>query len=300
MPTLTQGSSVSSDLRRWIRRLALLTLLAMVGATALLAAQLPALAADGLLIPARHKAGGPAPTGCVDATFDGVDVTLSAWRCRPPGPTRGTVIYLHGVSDNRSSVLGVRERFTMRGFEVIAYDSRAHGESSGEVCTYGFYEKDDLRRVIDAVGTGPIVLMGTSLGAAVALQAASGDARVSAVVAVETFSDLRTIAQERAPFFLTRSAVDRAFEMAESRGQFRVAAVSPVLAAGRIEAPVLLIHGALDSATPPNHSRRVLAALGPSAQLILVGGAGHNQSLSTPDIWPRIETWLERALSSHS
>jgi hypothetical protein len=32
---------------------------------------------------------------------------------------------------------------------VIAYDSRAHGESGGDACTYGFFEKEDLRRVLD-------------------------------------------------------------------------------------------------------------------------------------------------------
>jgi pimeloyl-ACP methyl ester carboxylesterase len=48
---------------------------------------------------------------------------------------------------------------------VIAYDSRRHGESGGDVCTYGYYEKEDLRRVIDALERGPVVLMGTSLGA---------------------------------------------------------------------------------------------------------------------------------------
>lgn len=273
----------------------------LLGAAAgLVAVQLPTIAAGGLLFPARHKPAGPAPAGCVDARFDGADVTLSGWRCRPPGDARGTLIYLHGVADNRASVRGVLERFTALGFEVIAYDSRAHGDSTGDVCTYGFYEKDDLRRVIDAVAPGPVVLLGTSLGAAVALQAASGDVRVSAIIAAETFSDLRTIAEERAPFFLTRGVVDRAFAVAEERGRFRVSAVSPMRAAAGIEAPVLLLHGALDGETPPNHSRRVLAALGPSAQLILVGDAGHNQSLSKPEVWPRIEAWLARALARRS
>ena len=41
---------------------------------------------------------------------------------------------------------------------------------------------------------GPVVLVGASLGAAVALQTAAVDRRVSAVVAAETFSDLRTVA----------------------------------------------------------------------------------------------------------
>lgn len=92
-----------------------------------------------------------------------------------------------------------RGAYGPRGFDVVAYDSRAHGESDGDVCTYGFYEARDLHRVLDTVAPGPVVLFGTSLGAAVALQETAGDPRVTAVVAAETFSDLRTVASERAP-----------------------------------------------------------------------------------------------------
>jgi hypothetical protein len=131
----------------------------------------------------------------------------------------------------------------------VAYDSRAHGESSGAACTYGFYEKQDLRRVVDTIDSGPVVLMGTSLGAAVALQEAAEDARVSAVVAAETFSDLRTVAIERAPFFFTPNVIRRAFQLAEAEGRFTIEAVSPETAARKIEAPVLIIHGSIDRDT---------------------------------------------------
>ena len=102
---------------------------------------------------------------------------------------------------------------------MVAYDSRAHGNSQGDACTYGFYEKEDLRSVLDTLDPGPIVLIGTSLGAAVALQAAADDSRVTAVVAAEVFSDLRTVARERAPFFLTEEVIRKAISLAETRLQ---------------------------------------------------------------------------------
>ncbi|HKH46916.1 MAG TPA: alpha/beta fold hydrolase, partial [Thermoanaerobaculia bacterium] len=182
------------------------------------------------------------------------------------------------------------------GFDVIAYDSRAHGDSGGDTCTYGYFEKKDLRRVLDTVPSGPIVLLGTSLGAAVALQEAADDPRVSAVVAAETFSDLRTVARERAPFFLTTATIRKAFSLAEARGRFAVAAVSPVEAATRITCPVLLIHGALDSDTPPEHSVRVFGALHGPKRLILVPGARHNESLAG-NVWPEIEAWIDRSVT---
>ena len=118
-----------------------------------------------------------------------------------------------------------------KGFDVIAYDSRAHGDSEGSTCTYGYFEKDDLRRIVDLIERRPIVLIGNSLGAAVAIQAAAGDTRIAAVVAAETFSDLRTVAIERAPWVLTDDMIARAFQLAEQSGRFEVDAVSPERAA---------------------------------------------------------------------
>jgi pimeloyl-ACP methyl ester carboxylesterase len=207
-------------------------------------------------------------------------------------PRRGTIVYLHGIADNRSSARGVIARYIERGFDVVAYDSRAHGQSGGDACTYGFFEKGDLRKVIDAIGGGRTVLIGTSLGAAVALQAAAEDPRIATVIAAETFSDLRTVATERAPFVFTRRSIARAFQLAEQQAGFRVDAASPLAAAPRIKVPVLLIHGAADRETPPSHSQRVFDALTGPKRLFLVPGAGHNQSLRA-EVWTEIDRWIE-------
>jgi uncharacterized protein len=256
------------------------------------ARRLPAIGAAGLLHPARHAVTAAPPAACQNVTFAGLGITLEGWRCQPSGIRRGTLVYLHGIADTRTSAAGVIERFVARGFEVIAYDSRAHGESGGDACTYGYFEKADLSRVLDTVGRGPVVLIGTSLGAAVALQAAANDVRVSAIVAADIFSDLRTVATERAPFFFTHGILAQAFDLAEQEGDFTVDAVSPRDAAARVTAPVLLIHGAADTETPPDHSRRVFDALRWSKQLRLVPGASHNESLRG-DIWRDIEHWVD-------
>ena len=255
----------------------------------------PSIAAGALLYPIRVALYSRAPQGCVDREFAGDGLTLRGWHCSAVGQRRGSVVYLHGVADNRSSAVGVIAWFTQRGFDVIAYDSRAHGQSDGIVCTYGFYEKRDLKGVIDSLPPGPIVVMGHSLGDAVAIQGAAVDERVTAVIAAEAFSDLRTIATERAPWFLPRPVIAQAFRVAEAQGHFDVAAVSPVAAAASLRVPVLLIHGASDVDTRPDHSRRILAALNGQKQLLLVPGAAHNQSLNNADVWTEIERWLSYA-----
>jgi len=261
--------------------------------------QLPAIGAGALLHPSRRVANAKPPAHCVNAQLPGDDIALRGWLCGTPLASRGTLIVLHGVADTRHSMASIVERYLARGFDVIAYDSRAHGESAGTACTYGFFEKRDLRKMIDAYGHGPIVLLGTSLGAAVALQEAAMDPRVAVVVAAESFSDLRTVAEERAPKVFTRGVIARAFELAEREGSFQVDAVSPRRAAATIRVPVLLIHGADDVETPPDHSRRIYEALKGPKRLILVPGVGHNHSLQ-PDVSPEIDGWIDKALSERS
>lgn len=235
------------------------------------------------------------PAGAEDLDVQSAGVVLRGWRFRAPDPRRGTVIYLHGSADNRTSGLFVAQRFTPRGYDVVVYDSRAHGESGGEACTYGYYEKQDLRRVIDAAGPGPVAVIGVSLGGAVALQAAAVDDRITTVVAVSTFSDLRTVATERAPSFASASEIEEAFRIAERTASFRVDDVSPVASARTIAVPVLLVHGQDDGETPAAHSQRIFAALRGPKRLILVPGAGHADALR-PDVWNAIDAWIDGAL----
>jgi len=271
----------------------------VLAAVAAVSSQLPALGAGALLHPLRRHVDASPPEGCAETAFSGAGINLAGWKCRGTGEHRGTLIYLHGAADNRVSSVATIQRFRPLGFDVVAYDSRAHGDSGGDICTYGFFEKQDLRHVIDTVRAGPIVLIGGSLGAGVAIQSAADDPRVSAVVAAETFSDLRTVASERAPFFFTRGTIAQAFRIAERLGNFEVDAVSPVAAATKIAVPVLLIHGDADRETPPDHSRRVFAALHGPKRLMMVPGAGHNGSLG-PEIWDQIERWVRDTLEHTS
>jgi uncharacterized protein len=260
----------------------------------------PGWAASGMLHPWRRSVDrallqARAPDA---VTFLGDGVKLYGWRMQPRGPRRATVVYLHGVADNRVSGISAGERLAARGFEVIAYDGRASGESGGAACTYGYYEKRDLHRVIDVLPSGPLFLFGNSLGAAIALQAAAEDPRVSAVISVESFSDLRTVAMDRVGWMLPSSMVSRAFARAEAEGHFEIDAVSPVRAAAHITVPVLVIHGTSDWKTRPAHSRRIYDALAGPRTLVLVDGVGHDHSL-TAATWRTIDGWMDSVLTGY-
>jgi pimeloyl-ACP methyl ester carboxylesterase len=283
---------------RFWRYAVIVTVGFVIAACAVAATELPEIGANALLHPARRPVTIAAPAGCITRMLAAADATLAGWVCETQGQQRGTLVYLHGIADNRESSIGIIRRFVPHGLAVVAYDSRAHGDSTGDACTYGYFEQDDLHQILDTVA-GPVVLVGNSLGASVALQEAAHDPRVTAVVAIAAFSDLRTIATERAPFVFTGGAIDRAFARAEADAHFRADVVSPVAAARSITAPVLLVHGAADVETPPAHSERILTALAGAKRLLLVPGIGHNDGL--PDsTWDEIERWILDRTSSLS
>ena len=111
------------------------------------------------------------------------------------------------------------------------------------------------------------------------------------IVAVSPFSDLRTVAAERVPFFASRANIDQAFRLAEAEAAFRADDVNPAAASARIRVPVLVIHGADDRDTPPAHSERIYEALSGPKKLLLVPGAHHNDVL-TADAWREIDAWV--------
>src|SRR5687768_7234049 len=93
------------------RTVALVALLLLVTATIAVITQLPAIGAGGLLYPMRRRVVTPTPPGCVDAVFKGIGVDLRGWRCGASTARRGTIVYLHGVADNRASGVDVIQRF---------------------------------------------------------------------------------------------------------------------------------------------------------------------------------------------
>ncbi len=249
--------------------------------------------ANALLRPVRRSVSIAPSLPHEEISFATSAGTLHGWLFRTPAPRKGLIVYLHGVGDNRQSGNGVALRFVPKGFDVLAYDSRGHGTSEGQYCTYGFYEKHDLSRALDAIGANTAILFGSLMGAAVPIQPASVDQRVSAVIAQSPFSDLPTIIRERAPFFLSRRNVGEAIALAERLARFSASEVSPERAASDVHVPVLLVHGEVDREITPSHSQRIYQQLAGRKRLMIVPGAGHNDVLAREEVWRAIEGFID-------
>jgi dipeptidyl aminopeptidase/acylaminoacyl peptidase len=219
-------------------------------------------------------------------TRDGLK--LDAWFVPRRQQARGTILYLHGVGDCKIDGVALARLLFNHGFNVLLYDSRRHGESEGSYCTYGYYEKHDVSTVIDMltarrdVHRGKVGIFGTSMGAAVAIQAAAIDPRICAVVAEASFTDLRTISVDyqrrivKLPWhFLRNVAMSRSQEIAN----FKARDVSPIEDVRKLKTPLLFIHGTEDKFIKVEYSKLLFEAAAEPKELLLIEGANHN------DLW---------------
>ena len=90
----------------------------------------PEWGANAILHPYRKPNVGAPDVPYEDLAFTGEGgIALRGWRFPAQGPRRGTLVYLHGIADNRAGGVGIAKRFGPKGWDVIAYDGRAHGAS---------------------------------------------------------------------------------------------------------------------------------------------------------------------------
>ncbi len=117
-------------------------------------------------------------------TPDGARLAGERWAAPAAGPP---VVLLHaGVADRRGW-RAVAEALAAAGREVVAYDRRGFGETPPPAPgAPPFSHLDDLLAVLDAVAQdGPAVLVGNSMGGALALDLAiAAPGRVAALVLV--------------------------------------------------------------------------------------------------------------------
>lgn len=239
-------------------------------------------------------------------TPDGLN--LDAWLVKPDGPALGTVIYLHGIADCKIDGIGMARWLREQQYNVFLYDSRRHGESDGEYCTFGYFEKQDLAAVIDHLtarpdlAAAPIALFGTSMGAAVAIQGAAIDNRIRAVIAENSFATLRTIFDDyqkrmvKLPFHYLRNLV---LKRSEITAGFQANAVSPVEAVGKIGIPILIIVAEEDHLIKAEYSYRLYAAAKEPKELFSISGASHSDTwdIAGTEYERRILDFLRRSLA---
>jgi pimeloyl-ACP methyl ester carboxylesterase len=234
--------------------------------------------------------------------------TLAAWLIEPrTQPPRGSILLLHGIRQDRRSLVGAGTAFADAGYRSILVDLRGHGESSGHFLTYGAVEARDLSQLLDALSArglelGCVGAFGFSYGAAVAIELGASDRRLGAVVAAAPFSSLRDVVSDYRREYLPaplNAIPDSWFAEAVTEAgwlaSFDPDQSSPLHALAASRAHLLLIHGSADTQIPLRHSVALSSAAGPLAELLTIPGAAH-YSLPPGLLHQRALGWFQRWL----
>ncbi len=296
------------------------------GALALAVARRPFVEIAASIIVRAPNAGRPAPAplpgewrirvgasggafGDTSASGGGSEAVLSVRVVSPAAQDRrprATVFVLHGVRDSQATMGEWASLLTREGYRAVLVDSRGHGRSTGDVLTYGVNEARDLGVVLDAVAAregplGPIGAMGHSYGAATAILWAGKEPRVRAVVAVSPFASLRAVVPGYLPLNLPADFARRIVDTAGRLAHFDPDDASPLDAAGRTTAALLLVHGKDDARIPFAHAQQIVAAAaaaGAPTELVLVEGAHHDNvaGAQATRLAERAVAWFRRYL----
>ena len=221
------------------------------------------------------------------SSFDGAK--LAAWFFRPPNANGGTVILLHGSGDNRAGMLGFVPMLLRHQYNVLAPDSRAHGQSGGDLATFGIKESQDLNRWVDwlskQANPGCVYGLGESMGAAILLEALPNEPRFCAAVAESPFSSFREVAYDRLGQrfgsgawmgrTLFQPLISEAFLDSRLHYHINLEKASPAKAVAMTRTPILLIHGTEDFNIPLRHCQAIFKNHSGVMELWQAPGAGH-------------------------
>lgn len=199
-----------------------------------------------------------------------------------------TVVMAHGITWSLYGMVKYMWMFWNRGFNVLLYDHRNHGRSGGKNTTFGFYEKHDLKVMVDWAFThlpagGTVGTFGESLGAGTALQEAALDPRLLFVVADCPYSDFEALVKYRAsqdyPILPGGALLKIASFFTRLMTGFQPSYTRPIDGIPSIKTPILFCHGQQDDYIPPSMSEDMFKAkTNGIARLYLAPNAKHAQA----------------------
>jgi len=226
-----------------------------------------------IFFPARYPEGDWEPHGLDfrDAEFVAADGTrLHGWYVPHENP-RAVVLFCHGNAGNLSHRAPTLQTLHDDvGVSVLIFDYRGYGRSEGKPDESGILADARAARAWLAEEAGiaetQIVLMGRSLGGAVAVDLAT-DNGARALVLESTFSSMHDLAAHHYPWFpvryLMRTKLDSSAKIAGYRG------------------PLLQSHSEADTIVPIEFGRRLFAAAEASRprEFFPFDGLDHNDPL---------------------
>ncbi|MBR0574718.1 alpha/beta fold hydrolase [Proteiniclasticum sp. BAD-10] len=205
-----------------------------------------------------------------------------------PAPSKNFVILVHGITMNIYGALKYLPFFYSKGFNVVVFDLRNHGQTGGPNTTYGHFEKWDLSAVTDYLYTTygqdiHIGVHGESMGGAISILHMGMDPRVEFGIIDCAFSDLSELLLlklKQDSGIKSKKLLQLVNQFIKSKSGFSIEDVSPVKEVPSIKKPILFIHGTQDTYIPPMMAKAMYAFKVENKFLYLAEGGEHSTAMA--------------------
>ena len=236
----------------------------------------------GLFYPRPDRRG--IPPGARELGIEVPGAVLHARLHAPDPRQRAVVVLFHGNGEIVGDYDGQAAAFTRAGARLAVIDFRGYGRSTGEPSLRTLLA--DALPAVEAVRShvsGPLVVMGRSLGSACAAQVCGSAPALAAGYVIESgFSDLVAFARRRGVTL-------------EAAAEEDTAALCPKRKLARSTAPLLLLHGEEDELIDPAEARASHAASASlDKRLVVIPRRGHNDLSLHPSYWEALADFVTR------
>jgi uncharacterized protein len=235
-----------------------------------------------LYFPAKYPDGDWNPPGLVfeDAWFQAADATrLHGWFV-PCDHPRAVALFAHGNGGNITHRADLLLQLHRLGVAVLAFDYRGYGRSSGSPTEAGVLADARAARAWLAQRSGipesEIVLMGESLGGAVAVQLAA-EAPARGLVLENTFTSAPDVAAVHYAWLPVKQLMRTRFDSAALIGKYH--------------GPLLQVHGDADTIVPFALGRKLFDAANEPKQFVVIPGGDHNDP-RTPRFFQALDQFI--------
>ena len=212
----------------------------------------------------------------------------------------------HGYTSKAKHMTGFVNKFHSLGYNVLAVDARAHGDSEGTKIGMGWVERFDviewINYIISLEPDAQIILHGVSMGASTVLMASGEELpkNVKAIIAdcgyTSEWDEFRQEADVlHIPWFPVLNASSAISKVRDGYDFKQASAVEQVK---KSHTPTLFIHGSEDELVPYGMLNELYSAANCEKEILTIQGAGHALSSSVaPELyWNTVEKFLEKHL----
>jgi pimeloyl-ACP methyl ester carboxylesterase len=223
---------------------------------------------------------GPSPKRWTTITSDGL--CLRGWYFATP-PRRNLIVLVHGMQGSWAEMAGLGHDLHRRGYDILLFDLRGHGQSDPSRLFMGRRERGDIRAVLkwakrEGFSPDRVGWVGNSMGASTLLMEGAQNPEIRVAVLDSPYGNLPELLNAQ---LTQHSHLPKAFNpgiLLAARWAFGVRTddLIPVRSATHwTDRPLLLIHGEADSIVPVRHARQLARAAGPNCSAIMLPGVEH-------------------------